>query len=211
LPIVDWLAELDTWTKTSPGFFAGRPVILDLAATSLSASGIAHLISELSERDVRIMGIEGAEPHQLSPSLPPLLKGARPAKAESASEPQSLATAAGVEPVREEPRSLVIDKPVRSGQSVNFPHGDVTVIGSVASGAEVVAGGSIHIHGALRGRAMAGATGRPGARIFCRKNEAELLAIDGYYQTAEEMDPKLRGQAVQAFFDDGLLQVAALD
>ena len=108
LPIVDWLAELDAWTKTSPGFFLGRPVILDLAATSLSASGITHLLSELAERGVRIMGLENAEPDQLGTSLPPLLKGGRPAATESASEPRSPAAAASIEPVREEPSSLVL-------------------------------------------------------------------------------------------------------
>jgi septum site-determining protein MinC len=69
---------------------------------------------------------------------------------------------------------------------VVFPSGDVTVIGSVASGAEVVAGGSIHIYGTLRGRAMACSTGNARARIFCRKIEAELLAIDGLYKTADD-------------------------
>jgi len=71
---------------------------------------------------------------------------------------------------------------VRSGQSVIFPEGDVTVLGSVGSGAEIVAGGSIHIYGTLRGRAMAGVNGNPAARIYCQKIEAELLAIDGYYR-----------------------------
>ena len=52
--------------------------------------------------------------------------------------------------------SLLLDSPVRSGQSVIFVEGDVTVLGSVGSGAEVVAGGSIHVYGTLRGRAMAG-------------------------------------------------------
>ena len=77
------------------------------------------------------------------------------------------------------PASLLIETPVRSGQSIVFTEGDVTVLGSVASGAEIVAGGSIHVYGALRGRAMAGVTATPRARIFCRKLEAELLAIDG--------------------------------
>ena len=63
----------------------------------------------------------------------------------------------------------------------------MTVLGSVASGAEVIAGGSIHIYGTLRGRAIAGSTGNARARIFCRKLEAELLAIDGLYRTAEDM------------------------
>jgi septum site-determining protein MinC len=215
LPIVDWLSDLDVWTKTSPDFFVGRPVVLDLAATTLSAAGIAHLISQLADRGIRIMGIEGVGPDQINPSLPPLLKGGRPASGENVDKPrpaeQTVPAAPAPAPAREEPTSLVVGEPVRSGQSVVFPNGDVTVIGSVASGAEVVAGGSIHIHGALRGRAMAGVSGNATARIFCRKNEAELLAIDGYYQTAEEMDPKLRSLPVQAFLEDGLLHVAALD
>ncbi len=99
---------------------------------------------------------------------------------------------------------------VRSGQSIVFPDGDVSVLGSVASGAEIVAGGSIHIYGALRGRAMAGTAGNPGARIFCQKIEAELLAIDGYYRTAEEIDATLRGRAMQAWLDGTTLMITAL-
>ena len=67
----------------------------------------------------------------------------------------------------------------------------MTVVGSVASGAEVVAGGSIHVYGTLRGRAIAGSTGNADARIFCRKLEAELLAIDGLYRTADDMEPRI--------------------
>ena len=106
---------------------------------------------------------------------------------------------------------MLIQSPIRSGQSVNFPFGEVTVLGSVASGAEIVAGGSIHIYGALRGRAMAGSMGDARARIFCSRNEAELLAIDGYYQTAENMDASLRGRPVQVWLEAAGLNVAALD
>ena len=209
-PIADWLAELDKWTRTSPGFFVGRPVVLDLSATTLGAPGIAHLISELGQRNIRIMGIEGADPAELNPSLPPLLTGGRAAG--GAATESASADKAGVDSApRQEPTSLLVETPIRSGQSVIFPYGDVTVVGSVASGAEVVAGGSIHIHGALRGRALAGSTGNASARIFCRKNEAELLAIDGYYRTAEDMDPKLRSQPVQVLLEDGVLSIAALD
>jgi septum site-determining protein MinC len=97
---------------------------------------------------------------------------------------------------------------VRSGQSIVFPDGDVTVVGSVASGAEIVAGGSIHVYGTLRGRASAGAQGNTAARVFCRRNEAELLSVDGWYCTAEEMDPSVRGKPVQAFLDNGMLRIA---
>src|SRR5215471_4795776 len=76
-PITDWLGEIDAWIRSSAGFFVGRPVVLDLAAVSLSSTGIAHLISELETRDIRIMGIEGADGAALGPGLPPLLKGGR--------------------------------------------------------------------------------------------------------------------------------------
>lgn len=77
----------------------------------------------------------------------------------------------------------------------------MTIVGSVASGAEIVAGGSIHVYGTLRGRAMAGTMGNATARIFCRKLEAELIAIDGFYKTAEDMEPGLRGRAVQIWLE----------
>jgi septum site-determining protein MinC len=109
------------------------------------------------------------------------------------------------------PASLLIDVPVRSGQSVFFPDGDVTVIGSVASGAEIVAGGSIHIYGTLRGRALAGSTGNSGARIFCNRLEAELLAIDGLYKTADDIPERLVGHMVQARLDRDALLMTPLD
>jgi septum site-determining protein MinC len=124
---------------------------------------------------------------------------------------QPAAAPAAEPPQRQEPSSLLIETPIRSGQSVIFPYGDVTVLGSVSSGAEIVAGGSIHVYGALRGRAMAGSMGDTRARIFCSKNEAELVSIDGYYRTAEEMDASLRDRPAQCWLQDRVLSIAALD
>jgi len=219
-PVADWLAELDKWTRNSSGFFAGKAVILDLAAVKLSESAIAHLIDQLAERGIRIMGLEGVDPSSLGPRLPPVLLGSRhggeerpsdspppdgPDASERPAEPSAVA------PQRPGPASMLIESPIRSGQSVVFPFGEVTVLGSVASGAEIVAGGSIHIYGALRGRAMAGSMGDARARIFCSRNEAELLAIDGYYQTAESMDASLRGRPVQVRLENAGLNIEALD
>jgi septum site-determining protein MinC len=105
-------------------------------------------------------------------------------------------------------KSLLIDSPVRSGQSVVFMEGDVTVVGTVASGSEVVAGGSIHIYGALRGRAIAGSNGDRNARIFCRSMEAELVAIDGLYKTAEDLEPALRNKPVQSWLKGDALMMS---
>jgi len=207
-PIADWLEELDAWLHGSSGFFAGRPVILDLSAVTLTSSAIAHLISELGTRGVRIMGLEGVAAEKLGPGLPPLVSGGRPAALEATSarsQPPS-------PPAQERaPPSLLVESPIRSGQAIFHPDGDVTVLGSVGSGAEVIAGGSIHIYGTLRGRALAGTSGNRGARIFCRSLEAELLAIDGYYRTAEDVDPELRSKPIQAWLANETLFIAEID
>jgi septum site-determining protein MinC len=107
--------------------------------------------------------------------------------------------------------SLVVESPVRSGQSVCFPEGDLTVLGAVGSGAEVLAGGSVHVYGTLRGRAMAGSGGNPRARIFCQRLEAEMLSIDGYYCNAEDIDEQLRGRPVQVWLDGNEIMITALN
>jgi len=208
-PVAEWLVKFNDWIGSSNGFFVGRPVVLDLGAVSLNGAEAAHLISALEARDIRIMGIEGVEADKLGPGLPPLLKGGRAATVEAvdttaASKPPAAAP-------RKDPSSLLLEAPVRSGQSVFFPDGDVTVLGSVGSGAEVIAGGSIHIYGTLRGRAMAGMSGNRAARIFCSKVEAELLAIDGFYRTAEDLDSALKGRLVQAWLNGEVLMVTAMN
>lgn len=212
-PITQWLSELDKRNRASPAFFVGRPIILDLAALALNESQIGELISELADRGIRVMALEGIEPDRIGRSLPPVLKRGRQGAGEALAPPppSGKGVASARPPRRQEPSSLLIDTPIRSGQSVVFPNGDVTVLGSVASGAEVVAGGSIHVYGALRGRALAGSMGNPRARIFCSKNEAELVSIDGYYRTAEEMDASLRSRPAQCWLENRVLAIAALD
>ena len=208
---MDWLAEIDAWLAGSEGFFTGRPVVLDLSAVKLTNSGIAHLISELGRRDIRIMGIEGVAAGEIDPNLPPLVTGGRPAQVET-SQTRAHPAPSVAEPERErDESSLMVHSPVRSGQAIFFPSGDVTIIGSVASGAEVIAGGSIHIYGTLRGRAMAGTSGNRQARIFCSRIAAELLAIDGYYRTAESLEPELRNKPIQAWLEGETLIVAAME
>jgi len=107
--------------------------------------------------------------------------------------------------------SLLIEAPVRSGQTIINPDGDVIILGAVASGAEVIAAGSIHVYGALRGRALAGAYGNESARIFCRRFEAELVAIGGYYKVTEETETGLRQKPVQAWLSGNDLKMASLD
>jgi septum site-determining protein MinC len=74
----------------------------------------------------------------------------------------------------------------------------------------VIADGSVHVYGALRGRALAGAKGEESARIFCREFNAELVAIAGHYKVIEEVPPELRGKPVQVWLEDGKLRLAEL-
>src|SRR5829696_7040740 len=108
---------------------------------------------------------------------------------------------------------LIIDNSVRSGQVIDYPDGDVTV-GSVSSGAEIVAGGSIHVYGTLRGRALAGTAGDPSARIFCRRFQPELLAINGSYRLADNFtaeQAELRDRPVQARLEGTKMSLMPLD
>jgi septum site-determining protein MinC len=125
---------------------------------------------------------------------------AAPAKPAASARP-----AAGGEP------GLVQTTPVRSGQQVYADNRDLTVVTTVGAGAEVIADGSIHIYGALRGRALAGAQGNEKARIFCREFHAELVAIAGHYKVLEDIPKELRGKAVQIWLDKEELKIAALD
>jgi septum site-determining protein MinC len=227
-PVANWLAELDTWLERSPGFFFGRPVVLDLAVLQPGKQGVAELLQNLAERNIKVMGIEGAEPSWLDFAMPPLLLSGRQTSAVPDDHPLAAAEAPAPTPVSEsaadeaaalsdapspaadpapvvtpapqQPNSLLLDTPVRSGQCIVHPEGDVIVVGSVASGAEVIAGGSIHVYGTLRGRAIAGSRDAR-ARIFCRKLEAELLSIDGLYMVADDMPAHLRGQPIQVWLD----------
>ena len=207
VPIQGWLEEVDATLVRSPGFFVGKPVVLDLSAVELSQSAITHLLGSLEQRHIRVLGIEGVDADRLTTSMPPLLTGGRPTMLIQ-NEPKKLEAKPEAKP---KPNSLLLESPVRSGQSIVFTEGDVTVLGSVGSGAEIVAGGSIHIYGALRGRAMAGVNGNSSARIYCQKIEAELLAIDGYYQTAEDIDASLRNRPAQAWLEGDIMRITPLN
>ncbi len=100
---------------------------------------------------------------------------------------------------------------VRSGQQLYAENCDLTVLSTVGAGAEVIADGSIHIYGILRGRALAGAQGNPDARIFCRDFHAELVAIAGHYKVLDDVPMDLRGKAVQVWLEQDQIKIAALD
>jgi septum site-determining protein MinC len=132
-----------------------------------------------------------------------------PAPAARAPEPAPAAVPAAPAP-RGEP-GLVHLHPVRSGQQVYAQERDLTVCATVGAGAEVIADGSIHVYGALRGRALAGAAGMATARIFCREFHAELVAVAGHYKVLEEIPKALLGKPVQIWLEHDKLRIEQLD
>ena len=208
-PVADWFAALDAWLVRSPTFFASKPVILEMAGIEFTAKEYRNLLSYLALRHIRVMAVENASPSLVGPHLPPVVTGSRtvnaPAMAEESAPPPA-------EPAKvEKSQSLTVDGNVRSGQSIMHPEGDVTIVGRVASGAEIVAGGSVHVYGALQGRVIAGISGSPGARIFCKEARPELLCIGGVYVTAEDMGPQLEGRSLEARLHGEELRLRILD
>ena len=217
-PMAEWFSAFDQQMHGAAGFFVDRPIVADLGAT-LAEGGpdAAFIVLEgLEARQLRLVGVEGVEPALLAGTrwerLPKILQG----RVQTLDTWADLHAPAGDEQppatvAEANAPSLLIDRPVRSGQSIVFEDGDVTIVGAVASGAEVIAGGSIHIYGALRGRAIAGLRTGDNARIFCRKLEAELVGVDRLYRTAEHWGEALHGRAVQVMCDRGALRLSAFD
>jgi septum site-determining protein MinC len=208
-PVSEWLGALDAWLARSPAFFASKPVILEMAGLAISREEYRQLLNDLALRHIRVMAVENPSRALVGPELPPPVTGGRPVGALAATEEDATPAASSKKAAITAP--LIIDANVRSGQSILHPEGDVTIVGRVASGAEIVAGGSVHIYGALQGRVIAGVSGLPGARIFCKEARAELLCIGGSYLTAEGMDPKFEGRCIDASLVDDKLEIRILN
>ena len=133
----------------------------------------------------------------------------RDAPARPLASPTAAMPAAAVAPAAHR-LALVVSRPVRGGQVVYAEGTDLVVLAPVNPGGQVVADGHVHVYAPLRGRAIAGAAGSPDARIFCQRLEAELLAINGVYLTAEEIPAAAWGRAAQLSLRDGRWVVAPL-
>lgn len=107
-------------------------------------------------------------------------------------------------------RVEVIDRPVRSGQQVYHPDSDIVVLQHTSAGSEILAGGSVHVYGSLRGRVLAGILGDTSARIFCQKLEAELVAIAGNYRLLDDIDTNLKGQPAMVWLEGEKLKIAPM-
>jgi septum site-determining protein MinC len=201
----------------SPQFFANAPLVLDLKDSSgfNETRDFVEMKRILASLTLVPVGVQNANPEQQSAAIAAGLgmltapatsrRSAATAAAPTAatSTPAASRTSAAPAPAASgQTKSLLITEPVRSGTQIYAPGGDIVVVRSVSAGAEIIADGHIHVYGALRGRAIAGATGDASARIFVGKLEAELVSIAGRYLIHEDIAPAHLGQRVQVVLQE---------
>lgn len=199
----DFYDALEAELAKTRRFFADAPFVIDLEqATELDpGDGLTRLVRELRERGLAVFGVQNGTAEQTKAALAAGLISL-PSGREVPLERVEITGRAEPAKVVVPPKTKVITTPVRSGQTIVADRGDLVVVASVSAGAELVAAGSIHVYGHLRGRAMAGVHGDESARIFCQSLDADLLAVAGLYLTSEDIDPAMRKTRVQALLRD---------
>ena len=222
-PDQGFFAALDARLRQTPVFFENAPLVIDLeGAQDLDAAqDLARLAAELRARRLSVFAVQNGNAEQEAAAVSAgliALPGGRSVALDRVTRPDARPARRGGRPAEPEPESRpepqgsrLVTQPVRSGQTVFAEHGDLVIVGSVSSGAEVIAAGNIHVYGRLRGRALAGVNGDTSARIFCHALDAELLAIAGLYRTSENLGPDTPRQYVQAYLDGDRLHVESLN
>lgn len=218
------LLELDFSQQTAeaPGLFDQEAVVLDLAAVCHAAEPLcaAELLALVRRHGLLPVAARGGSPEQMAALLEAGLPEAEAAPripVEPAAPPAATAApaapvmAAAAAPATVPVPTLVIERPLRSGQQVYARGGDLVVLAAVSFGAEAIADGSIHVYGPLRGRAIAGARGDASARIYSTCMEPQLIAIAGTYRTTDTpLADAVRGKAAFARLDGNALSVEPL-
>lgn len=228
-------AELEQKRDEAPQFFMKSPIIVDCSALGETAEqfDFSLLRKNLLELGFIPVGIRNNPPNmnaQLINSGWAIMRESRSSTGastetsgsdvvtesvanEANQQSQETVTEQQVAPQPVAPmgiKSLTIDRPVRSGQQVYAADADMTVLAQTSAGSEIMADGSIHVYGALRGRVLAGARGNEQARIFCQSLQAELIAIAGRYQLLDESDTKLKGKPAMIRLDGEKLIIEPL-
>jgi septum site-determining protein MinC len=215
-------AELGSKVEQAPEFFRNTPVVIDLAAYPKDAGEVELplLVGLLRGYGMIPFGVRGgtksqtatAEAMDLAVLGETYARPARPAaEPKGAAEPPPAEAQSAQDPGRRGPGVFtLVTRPVRSGQRVAAPSGDLSVIAPVSSGAELMADGNIHVYGPLRGRALAGMNGNTEARIFCQDLQAELVSVAGHYRVSENIPAELRGMPVQIYLDQKVLRIEKL-
>lgn len=183
--------------EQAPAFFTSAPVVINVSLVQgdIDFLALKHGISSVGMIPVGIAGSKNKRSQNMASEAGFAIMSASksPAQAPAVMAP-----------------TKIIRTPVRSGQQIYAKDADLVVLNHVSEGAEVIADGSIHIHGTLRGRAIAGANGNKGAVIVCNKLHAELMSIAGHYWLTEQFAEEFWQQKVLFSLDDDSLKFELL-
>ena len=212
---------LDERFGDAPGLFDQDPVAIDLslvrdATERIDFVVLAHL---LRGHKMLPVAVKAGNAQQMEDALAAGLSEAHghaapalPVRTFTPEDPPSQRVPLETDERPTARTTLVIDKPLRSGQRVYAKGGDLVVLAVVSHGAEVIADGNIHVYAPLRGRALAGAMGDTAARIFATCMEPQLLSIAGIYRTTDiELPANVLGKPGQVRLDGEKLVVQPLD
>ncbi len=213
----EFFPQLNIKVRQAPNFFRNAPVVLDFdELPEATVFDLASFVAQVRAHHLLPVGFQGGpRPVQeaaLAAGLTPMPSG-RVAKLEDVvkgPDPRAAATAPQVMVEVVHRPALVITEPVRSGTQLYAEKTDLVITASVSPGAELLADGNIHVYGALRGRALAGVSGDPAARIFCHSLEAEVVSIAGVYRVSEDIGSDFFKKPVQVFLRDGVLRMEPL-
>lgn len=211
-------AELGARLADTPGLFENDPVVIDVSPLRATSPEIdfTALAALLRQHRMQPVAVKGASPAQTVAALAaglseapegvqPTVRTPAPADAPPevpADEPPPQPASAPITAAKGVMPTVVIDRPLRSGQQVYARGADLVVMAAVSFGAEVIADGHIHIYAPLRGRAIAGASGNTNARIFTTCMEPQLVSIAGIYRTSEnDLPDSVKGKPAQVRLD----------
>jgi len=200
---LDRLAEgLASRVEQAPDFFRNTPVVIDLSKIPGLAVELPTLVGILRGCGMVPVALRGGDREQQQAAEMLELAILADGRGASREERPPREAEPATPPVPAESarlNSVLVTKPVRSGQRIYAAGGDLVVVAPISSGAELMADGHIHIYGALRGRALAGVQGNEQARIFCRDLRAELVSVAGRYRLSEDLGANNVGRAVQIY------------
>ena len=210
--------DLQNKVAEAPAFFQQAPVVLSFdtfheEAGVVPLPELQALCREYGLIPVALRSTDEALQAQARAEGLPLMAAGRGKTAPnppSAQAPEEERQGAAEEETHPHSPSRLVTTPVRSGQQVYAPGGDLIVLSSVSAGAEILADGNIHIYGAMRGRALAGVLGDTTARIFCQSLEAELISIAGSFKLDEDLRGEHWKQPVQVHLDGESLIISPL-
>ncbi len=194
--------------KQAPNFFQNAPIVLDLKIANQHNTKINffELKSMLESLKLIPVGVRNASPEHMQAAMQSGLAILRDTPDPRAKDKISTNVQYSSKPAA----NKIITSPIRSGQQVYAPDGDLIIINQVGHGAELIADGNIHVYGTLRGRALAGINGNQEARIFCKSLEAELVSVAGSYKLSEDIERQAWKIAAQIYIKDDRLQITEL-